>query len=57
MQTAIESVVRFDDEAVSDLALEADVRLIALRNAKTRIEATREVAPLRTSWQRLPRSS
>jgi hypothetical protein len=33
VDAAVESVVRLEDEAATDLALESDVRLVAFRDA------------------------
>ena len=47
MKAAVEGVVRLDDEAAAQLALEAGVGLIALRNFYARVEAAREVRDAR----------
>jgi hypothetical protein len=43
VEPAAECVVRLYDEAATDLALEADVHLVTLRDAEGGIEPAREV--------------
>ena len=47
MNTAVEGVVRFDDEAAPQLPLEPGVGLIALRDFYVRVEAPGEVCEAR----------
>jgi hypothetical protein len=47
VQAAVECVVRFDDEAARDLALEAGVELVAFRDPQRRVEPAREVCPFK----------
>ena len=42
MQTTIPGIVRFQDKAATDLALETEVGLITFRNAQARIQTARE---------------
>ena len=45
MYAAIERIVRLEDEAAREFALETDVHLIAFRDTQLGVEAAREVCP------------